>query len=255
MSEGLRRFFSAESEAQAVLDAASALGVPPGELAYRRLEKKTGFLRRPRVVIEVDTTSPRRPAAAPVASAERPAPAAVASRPPGPGAAPAAPPGPNIEPFAAARGDAGVPVAVAALASLAGLELAAAVAYREGPDGPELRVDLRGAGAGSLLEHQGELLGATEYLLRRMVRDLPPGGLVADSGGFRDARDEELRRRATAAAEEVRRSGDTVLFEPLPAGERRIVHLAIREQAGVVSASEGEGEMRQVRVLPEPAAG
>ena len=61
-----RRFFSAASEAQAVLDAASALDVPPGELAYRRLEKKQGFLRGPRVVIEVDTEAPRRP---PIAAA------------------------------------------------------------------------------------------------------------------------------------------------------------------------------------------
>ena len=87
-----------------------------------------------------------------------------------------------------------------------------------------------------------------------MIRELPTGGLVLDSGGFREERTRTLRRRAAAAAEEVRRSGEAVVFEPLPAAERRILHLAVESEPGVASASEGEGERRSVRIVPRHEA-
>jgi spoIIIJ-associated protein len=123
------------------------------------------------------------------------------------------------------------------------------VSRSDGTEGEEVRVDLVGADATVLRDRDGELLRTVEYLLRRMVRELPPGGLVADSDGQRAAREAQLRRQARAAAEEVRRTGEAFLFEPLPAIERRVVHLAIHDEAGVSSASEGDGEWRRVRVI------
>jgi hypothetical protein len=140
---------------------------------------------------------------------------------------------------------AGAAEAAEALVALGGLDVAATVELAD----DTVRVDFAGPGRAALVGRQAELLRSCEYLLRRMVRDVPEGGIVADSGGYRAEREESLRRRAAAVAEEVRRSGEPVLLEPLAAAERRIVHLAIQDEPGVASASEGDGETKRIRVF------
>jgi spoIIIJ-associated protein len=262
-----RRFFSAETEAQAVLEAAGELGLSPGELAYRRVDKKHGALRRSRIVIEVDPLRPRRE---PPALVPPTMPASPAPRAPSPPAGIDARPlsgrreSPLREPEVEGRwvappvdprtgGLAGALAGAAALAELAGLRLDARAVAAQGEEGEELRVDVQGPDGSLLLAHQGEVLRSSEYLLRRMVRELPEGGLVLDSGGYRAERQAMLERRAAAAADEVRRSGQPVILEPLPAAERRIVHLAIQREEAVASQSEGDGDLRRVRVIPRPA--
>jgi hypothetical protein len=280
MSAGARRFFSGESEAQAVLEAAASFGLLPGELAYRQVEKKHGFLRRPKVVIEVDPEKPRRlppatgTAGALVAGGSA---TATASQPPAAPRREREPPGLAPErrrPAATERDDSGSTAGAAAptpdaptggladavaaaeaVAALAGLRLEVRGAMAAGPDGEELRIELSGGNRAGLVARHGELLRHCEYLARRMVRDLPPGGLHLDSGGFRAEREGTLRRRAAAAAEEVRRSGEPVRFEPLPAAERRVLHLAIQAEPAVRSESEGDGDLRSVCVLPVGGGG
>ncbi|HET9767892.1 MAG TPA: R3H domain-containing nucleic acid-binding protein [Thermoanaerobaculia bacterium] len=276
MSGPARRFFSGDTEAQAVMEAAAHFGLAPTELAYRLVEKKHGFLRRPKMVIEVDTTSPRRAVATSAPPADRqvappatpakadppqsarggyPATAHAAPRPrldpPGPSAGWDAQRPVDLEPFGGQlTGLDGAIAAATAVTALAGLRVSASGELVATPDGDEVRVELAGAGRQALLARQGELLRTCEHLARRMVRDLPAGGLNLDSGGFREERTHTLRRRAAAAAEEVRRSGEAVVFEPLPAAERRILHLAVEAEPGVASASEGEGDRRSVRIFP-----
>ncbi|HXT21606.1 MAG TPA: R3H domain-containing nucleic acid-binding protein [Thermoanaerobaculia bacterium] len=283
MSGPARRFFSADTEMLAVMEAAAHFGLAPAELAYRPVEKKHGFLRRPKAVIEVDPASPRRPAGSPAPTAEpvdRAAKPVVANAPrraeaePAAGAQPspserspraAMPPrrqgshaadvesdGQAVElpPFEGPlTGLDGALAAAGAVAALAGLRVSATGELVAAPDGDEVRVELAGAGRGALIARQGELLHSCEHLARRMVRELP-GGLSLDSGGFREERAHTLRRRAAAAAEEVRRSGEPVVFEPLPPAERRILHLAVEAEPGVASESEGEGDRRSVRIVP-----
>ena len=282
MSGPARKFFSADTEALAVMEAAAHFGLAPAELAYRPVERKHGFLRRPKVVIEVDPASPRRDVQVASSPVRQPPPTPVppepGSRRPAPEARPLArqpAPGP---PRDAARpapmgGDAGEqPVelepctgpfasldgavaAATAVAALAGVRVGATGEVVSTPDGEdEWRIELAGPGRQALLARQGELLRSCEHLARRMVRDAPAGGLTLDSGGFREERTRTLRRRAAAAAEEVRRSGEAVVFEPLPAADRRILHLAVEGEPGVASESEGEGERRSVRIFPREAA-
>jgi spoIIIJ-associated protein len=282
---GKRRFFSGTSESQAAIEAAATLGVPVTELAYRLVDKR-GALRPGRVVIEVDPDNPRRAEAplAPAASAVAVAPVS-APEPRQPALASASPPrdrageaarrprrdegdGPwsqrsgqgsgagdevvlavaSPEASLPLSGEAGAAEAARALGALAALEIEPRVELLD----DAVQVDLAGTAAPRLVERQGELLRTFEYLLRRMVRELPEGGLVADSGGFRAEREATLRRRALAAAEAVRSSGEPVVFEPLPAAERRIVHIVVQDEPGVASASEGDGEAKRLRVFRAP---
>ncbi len=55
---------------------------------------------------------------------------------------------------------------------------------------------------------------------------------------------------AREVAQEVRETGDVITLEPMPASERRIVHLALEQEPGVRTESAGSGDRRQVEGLP-----
>jgi spoIIIJ-associated protein len=135
-----------------------------------------------------------------------------------------------------------------ALLDLAGLELTARV--RQGEDG--LEVNLSGPDAEWLAEDEGEVLLALQHLLPRLMQsDLER--LVScrvDCGGFQLLREERLRARAPWAAEEVRSEGRAVTLEPMPPADRRIIHLALVNDATVETESLGRGYFKRVSVRP-----
>jgi spoIIIJ-associated protein len=80
--------------------------------------------------------------------------------------------------------------------------------------------------------------------LKRNVR------LEVDVGGYRQRRVESLRSKAILLAGRVKSSGREVQMEPLPAAERRIVHLALQSNPFVKTFTVGDGELRNVVVSP-----
>ena len=73
---------------------------------------------------------------------------------------------------------------------------------------------------------------------------------MVDAAGYRARREATLGALATGAAEQVARSGERVLLEPMTAVERKIVHLALEDFPGVTTTSEGTEPNRFVVVLP-----
>jgi spoIIIJ-associated protein len=116
----------------------------------------------------------------------------------------------------------------------------------------EIVVNFDGPDKELLLERQGELLKALEHIAVRWLRLDPQlhNRVQFDCGNFRASRIAELRLSAEVAAEQVRQSREPFRFNPMAARERRIIHLALKGQPDVRTASEGEGEMRQVIVMP-----
>jgi spoIIIJ-associated protein len=127
-------------------------------------------------------------------------------------------------------------------------EAAGAAGYEH----PEVSVEFSGADQELLLQHNAELLQALEYIALRWIRLDPQlfDRVRFDAGGYRAMRIEELRLSAHVAAERVRETKAPFRFNPMSARERRIVHLALQEEAGVRTSSEGDGEERQVVVHP-----
>jgi spoIIIJ-associated protein len=125
---------------------------------------------------------------------------------------------------------------------------------------PEILVDFTGPDAAMLLDRGGDLLRALELLALEMLR-LPSGEhekISFDCQNQRAQRIQELRAAATVAAEKVRRTGAPYEFSPMSSRERRIVHLALRDEADLHTESEGEGMRRCLVVYPKdykPAAG
>jgi spoIIIJ-associated protein len=118
---------------------------------------------------------------------------------------------------------------------------------------PEILVDFAGPDSGLLVERGGELLRALELLALEMLR--LPGNehekICFDCRNQRSLRLEELRLAASVAAEKVRSGGSPYQFAPMSSRERRIVHLALREQTDLHTESEGEGARRYVVVYPK----
>lgn len=122
-------------------------------------------------------------------------------------------------------------------------------------ESPDVLVKFSGPDVEMLLENRAELLLALEHLTIQMLR-LPSEDherICFDANDYRLLRIEELRLGAQAAAERVRRSGRPYQFGPMTSRERRIIHLALRDEPGVRSESQGVGPSRRVVVYPVPA--
>jgi spoIIIJ-associated protein len=118
---------------------------------------------------------------------------------------------------------------------------------------PEILVEFAGPDSTLLLERGAELLRSLELLAMEMLR--LPGNehekINFDCMGHRKARLEELRMATRVAAEKVRQTGVPYHFAPMSSRERRIVHLALRDEHDLVTESAGEGLRRSVVLYPK----
>ena len=108
-----------------------------------------------------------------------------------------------------------------------------------------------------LLQRNATVLYALEYVLNRMCSGLlgKDRKITTDAGGFRALREEELHLIAVKASEKVLTYGRPVDLQPMPANERRIIHLALRSHPAVTTVSEGEGDNRKVTIVPKRTEG
>lgn len=117
-------------------------------------------------------------------------------------------------------------------------------------------VRLEGKGKDLLLEDEGDVLQALEYLLQLMYRRaIEPRRLVVDCEGYRSDRDRALHDEALALAAAVAGDGVPRKMRALNSYERRIVHAALTDHPAVHTFSVGEGGERRVTVAPKPPAG
>lgn len=140
---------------------------------------------------------------------------------------------------------------VGLLKDVAGLNLE--ISLREREEGPQITI--AGPDTGFLLEGDAALLQGLEHLLQRVAQQQGLGRLSFICEGYREWRDEALRKSALALAQEVLQDGGSRSTGPLNSYERRIIHLAIEAVEGVTTRSVGEGGERRVTVAPASAAG
>ena len=71
-----------------------------------------------------------------------------------------------------------------------------------------------------------------------------------DCDNFHEIREERLRSLAQRVAEEVRRKGRPRVLEPMNPADRRIIHVTLADDPGVVTESEGDGYFKRVTIRP-----
>lgn len=115
-----------------------------------------------------------------------------------------------------------------------------------------LTLNLVGDDLGVLIGRRGETLRSLQFIVRLIVsRRLGVWpSLVLDVEGYKAKRVVALRTLAHRMAEQVRQTGQMAVLEPMPAHERRIVHLALRDNPYVYTESTGEDDRRKVQIIP-----
>jgi spoIIIJ-associated protein len=110
---------------------------------------------------------------------------------------------------------------------------------------------------GLLIGKKGQNLIALEHLLRRMVgKQLRRSvRMEVDVGGYKERRVSALKSKAVSMASRVKASNKEMQVEPLPAAERRIVHLALAEDPQVRTYTVGDGDLKSVVIAPQRRAG
>lgn len=119
-------------------------------------------------------------------------------------------------------------------------------------ENPDVVISFSGADVDLLLSNKAELLLALEHLTTEVLR-VPPHEhslVMFDANDYRRLRIEELRLSALAAAEKVKLSNQPFRFNPMNSRERRILHLALRNEPEIRSESSGAGPHRGVVVYP-----
>jgi spoIIIJ-associated protein len=117
---------------------------------------------------------------------------------------------------------------------------------------PDVVVKFSGADVDLLLANRAELLLALEHVIMEMLGapSEDHSRISFDANDYRALRIEELRLSAEAAADKVKRTGVPFRFNPMNSRERRVIHLALRNESTVRSESLGSGPSRQVVVYP-----
>ena len=114
-------------------------------------------------------------------------------------------------------------------------------------------IDVKGDDLSALIGPRGETLDALQYMSRLMVghRMQHRTHFVIDIDGYRERRQQALTRLAERMAGKAVKRGKPVTLEAMPAHERRIIHMALRDVPEVTTESTGEGKRRRVRIYPK----
>lgn len=121
----------------------------------------------------------------------------------------------------------------------------------DGDEG-ELILDITGDDLAVLIGRHGKTLDALQFLIsaittRTMGFRYP---VVVDVEGYKSRQREKLENLAYSAAHRARTQHRSIKLRPMTPYERRIIHIALRDEDGVETASEGEGSARHVVVIP-----
>ena len=124
------------------------------------------------------------------------------------------------------------------------------------PDSGGPVIDITGEDAGLLIGRRGETLRALQYIVNLAVKNTLKDVDVRvslDVERYRERRNNSLHEMALRVAERVAGTGRAIPLEPMPAAERRIIHIALADHPRVTTESSGVGEIRKVTISPKKA--
>jgi spoIIIJ-associated protein len=112
-------------------------------------------------------------------------------------------------------------------------------------------VDIKGNDLSILIGRAAETLNALQYIASLIIakelgRSIP---VVIDVEGYRQRREQQIRQLARRMADQAIKTGRRQVLEPMPANERRLIHLELREHPQVMTESIGEEPRRKVTIL------
>jgi spoIIIJ-associated protein len=119
-------------------------------------------------------------------------------------------------------------------------------------DPESVELEIKGDGSGILIGRHGQTLDALEYLVNRIVarriRDAAP--VVLETESYRARRRQQLHRMALSMGERAKRDHRPMTLDPMPPRDRRVVHLALKDDPMLTTRSSGDGFLRSIEIVP-----
>jgi spoIIIJ-associated protein len=114
-----------------------------------------------------------------------------------------------------------------------------------------LGLDIESDGSGILIGRQGKTLEALQFIVNLAAGRIGTDQtrIVLDTQDYRSRRERSLIRMANQVAEQVRRSRESQLLEPLNPFERRLIHTSLARYGDIETVSEGDGLYKRIRVF------
>ncbi|MEM4625767.1 MAG: helix-turn-helix domain-containing protein [Candidatus Pacearchaeota archaeon] len=113
-------------------------------------------------------------------------------------------------------------------------------------------LSVEGENLGRIIGYNGKTLSALEFILRLYGARLGIQGVITlDIDHYRERREFQLINLAKKIAKRVKEEKRKIALNPLPARERRIIHIALQEDPFVYTYSEGEEPKRRVIIAPK----
>lgn len=119
--------------------------------------------------------------------------------------------------------------------------------------GENILAEITGGDSGRIIGREGRTLGAIEFLANTVLaKEVGENAarVNVDAAGYKRRHEERLLETARRAAARVRKTGEAFEMDMLSASDRRIIHIALREDAFVTTESVGEGLERRIIVKP-----
>ncbi len=150
------------------------------------------------------------------------------------------------------RADLALDFVIDVLAAM-GMDCTVDLLENEEEDPPEeIRLEIEGKDAGRIIGKKGQTLAALQFLANRVINR--PGKqrrhVIIDAEGYRQRREETLSSMARRLGRQAVDEGKIITFEPMNPQDRRVVHMALANFAGVITKSDGEGDARRVQIIP-----
>ena len=107
-------------------------------------------------------------------------------------------------------------------------------------------------GTGLLIGKRGKTLGALQHLVTKILhREVGENvSVIVDTENYRSKREMSLTELAQQLSEKVKKSHRSLTTGPMNAQDRRVIHLALKEDLEVRTKSKGEGNLRRVVIYP-----
>jgi spoIIIJ-associated protein len=126
--------------------------------------------------------------------------------------------------------------------------------FEQGAEASEvITINVTGDDLGILIGRRGQTLAALQHIVRLIVAHQMKARvpIVIDVEGYKQRRYSALQALAWRMAEQVKERKKPFALEPMPAYERRIIHLALVDDPDVTTESTGVGEVRKVVIMPK----
>lgn len=116
----------------------------------------------------------------------------------------------------------------------------------------QIKLDISSNGSGLLIGKRGQTLQSIQYIVNRMYnrRASKRAHIVVDTENYRERRRQALTEVALNLGTRAKKSGRPASSSPMSAYDRRIIHLALKDDRQVRTKSKGDGALRKVVVFP-----